>query len=466
MKLFQMTALYCVAWLIAENSSASAGKNSPEPGDTPPLLALSTVVQGPSLSEVDWAKLKGKVVVLEFWGTRCGPCLKAIPHWNQLAAQFRSKPVVFLSVSDDNKDDLAVFLKRTPIQGWVAVDQPFSPTRAAFDVVSIPHTVIVGPAGRIAAITHPTQLNARNLEEILDGKPTSLPAFVPYEQNAGDGTLAVSNLVPATVEVSIEGPFPQPNGAFDSRGWRKPDYQFNATKAYLRDALASVFDISPLLVMQKGNVPDGLYNISASAPPDKLPDLQASLIAAIKAKLGLIVITNLQPVEVYTLTVCPSNAPCLKPAQKGGGGGSRPGGFYGNGVRMEGIAASLEGPLQKPVIDQSGLIGRWNVDFKWEMSEGELLERRLSHKYYAILDSDPDKIDLAHLPQDLQKQLSADELEFLKTELAKPVEQRFRPDAAKVIEAARDQLGLDLKLTNRNMRTILIHATPSSESLR
>jgi thiol-disulfide isomerase/thioredoxin len=175
----QTMAFGCAISLFANDSFALAGKNSPRVGDIPPPLLLNDVVQGPTSADISWDKLKGKVVVLEFWGTRCAPCLKAIPHWNQLAAEFGSKPVVFLYISDDNKDDLAVFLKRTPIQGWVALDQPFSPTRMEFDVVGIPHTVIVDPAGRIAAITRPADVKAQSLDEILAGKPSTLPPFVP-----------------------------------------------------------------------------------------------------------------------------------------------------------------------------------------------------------------------------------------------------------------------------------------------
>jgi len=68
---------------------ASAGRNSPHVGEAPPPLAISDVVQGPAIGEITWHKLKGKVVVLEFWNTRCAPCIQAIPHLNELADEFR-----------------------------------------------------------------------------------------------------------------------------------------------------------------------------------------------------------------------------------------------------------------------------------------------------------------------------------------------------------------------------------------
>ena len=373
----------------------------------PPPLVLSEVVQGPAIGEISWDKLKGKVVVLEFWHTRCVACIKAIPHLNELVDAFSSKPVVFLGVSEDNKDHLKAFLKRTPVKGWLALDQPFNPTKTGFDLGGVPRTVIIDSTGRIAAITYPGELDAAHLAEILEGKPSSLPAFKPYVTDAGQDTNAVTNLPPTTVQVSIQGPFPQPKeGAFDVLSWEQPEYRFTAQKAFLRDVLWYFFDISSDLIIGKGKLPDGLYDISAAAPPDKLPELKAQFVEMLKTNLGIAILTKEQEVEVYAMTVCASNTPGLKATRKSGGGGERPGGFRVNGTFMKGIAFYLEAALDKPVIDETGLTGLWGVDIKWEMSESEL--------------------------------------------------HGGRPDPVKVIKAARDQLGLELKLVNRRLPVLLV----------
>jgi len=389
---------------------ASAGENSPRVGEAPPPLALSDVVQGPAIEGITWQKLKGKVVVLEFWDTQCAPCIQAIPHFNELVDKFSSKPIVFLGVSDDNKDSLKAFLRRKPIKGWLALDQAFNPTRSAFDVTGIPHTVIVDAAGKIAAITHPATLDAEHLQEILDGKASTLPAFKPDLSAVDEETVAVSNAPPTSVEVSIQGPFPQPHGAFNSRGWERPDYRFRAKKAFLRDVLSEFFDVSPGLIIEKGKLPGGLYDISAVAPPGKMPELKTQFVEELRKKLGIVILTRVQEVEIYSMTSRASNAPGLKATSKRGGGGQRPGGFYLDGTDIKSIAFYLEDALNKPVIDDTGLAGLWNADIKWEMSKSEL------------------------------DQESA--------------------DPAKVINAARDQLGLDLKRVNRNLPVLVVETRP------
>src|SRR5689334_7442186 len=61
---------------------------APKIGDAPPALQLGAVLQGPDRENIAWNAFKDKLVVLEFWNTGCGPCIAAIPHWNQLGAEF------------------------------------------------------------------------------------------------------------------------------------------------------------------------------------------------------------------------------------------------------------------------------------------------------------------------------------------------------------------------------------------
>jgi thiol-disulfide isomerase/thioredoxin len=48
--------------------------------------------------------LAGKVVLIDFWATWCGPCREALPHVRQIAQKFAGQPFVVLSVSLDNDE--------------------------------------------------------------------------------------------------------------------------------------------------------------------------------------------------------------------------------------------------------------------------------------------------------------------------------------------------------------------------
>ena len=59
--------------------------------------------------EGNLSDLKGKVVIVNFWATWCGPCLTEIPDLNRLQAEYRNDDLVILSVSDEERSLLQDF---------------------------------------------------------------------------------------------------------------------------------------------------------------------------------------------------------------------------------------------------------------------------------------------------------------------------------------------------------------------
>jgi len=65
-----------------------------------PNFALTTL-DGKALT---LESLSGKVVLIDFWATWCGPCREALPHVKEIAHKFEGQPFVVLSVSLDNDE--------------------------------------------------------------------------------------------------------------------------------------------------------------------------------------------------------------------------------------------------------------------------------------------------------------------------------------------------------------------------
>jgi thiol-disulfide isomerase/thioredoxin len=74
-----------------------------------PAFAITTTDgQRVSLDE-----LKGKVVLIDFWATGCGPCRQALPHMREIATKFHDEPLVVLSVSlNDDEQKWKDFVER------------------------------------------------------------------------------------------------------------------------------------------------------------------------------------------------------------------------------------------------------------------------------------------------------------------------------------------------------------------
>jgi len=143
----------------------------PGVGDVAPALHLANVVQGPDLDGINWKALKGKVVVLEFWATWCGPCIEAIPHLNELADHFEGKPVQFISIAKrDSLSRVKKLLHNKPMKGWVVLDE-VNKTSAAYGARSIPHTAIIDKDGKVVGSFYPKRITEHVLQNIIDGKP-------------------------------------------------------------------------------------------------------------------------------------------------------------------------------------------------------------------------------------------------------------------------------------------------------
>ncbi|HKI68997.1 MAG TPA: TIGR03435 family protein [Verrucomicrobiae bacterium] len=358
-------------WFFTSNSFAIADAGGPKIGDIPPPLALTKTVQGPPASEISWDKLKGKVVVLEFWATWCGPCVKAIPHLNELVEEFKGKPVVFISVTSENEDVVRLFLKKHPIKAWIGLDD-YEVLNKEFHVEGIPHAVIVGSDGRIAAIAHPAEIEAKHLNEVLAGKKCSLPPPTVYTISRFTNQV-VPNQAPPLYEISIrEHKMPQ-----NIRGpicmWSQiPDgCGFEGKIATIESALNFVFDKSAVRTEIKCKLPEGFYDFDLRAPVGHTNELQNEFISALQTTFGLEVKQTQKLMDVYLLTQVSTNAPGLRKVEKSGGSGQVPGGFRLNGTTIKVIAGYLELALAKPVLDKTGLKGFFAVDMKWKLSEAE-----------------------------------------------------------------------------------------------
>lgn len=102
----------------------------------------------------DLAKERDQVVILDFWATWCGPCVRALPEMIDAFAALDSKRVKFIAVNQaESPETVTAFLKS---RDWgslaVGLDHDQSAGKA-YGVEGIPHTVIVGPDGKVAHVS-------------------------------------------------------------------------------------------------------------------------------------------------------------------------------------------------------------------------------------------------------------------------------------------------------------------------
>jgi peroxiredoxin len=101
-----LRVLSILAFTIILSTAAFAQKNKP--------LAENFSAATLDGQTVELESLKGKVVVMTFWSTRCAICVAEIPRLNQIAKSYQGKDVVFLGLTTDNPSIVESFLKSKP----------------------------------------------------------------------------------------------------------------------------------------------------------------------------------------------------------------------------------------------------------------------------------------------------------------------------------------------------------------
>ena len=93
--------------------------------------------------------LAGKVVVLDFWASWCGPCKKQMPILDRVAQSYADTGVTFVGVSTDTDADAALeFLKATPVSYSSVLDLTGEVSRD-FGVTGLPTLVIIDAEGKV-----------------------------------------------------------------------------------------------------------------------------------------------------------------------------------------------------------------------------------------------------------------------------------------------------------------------------
>jgi len=106
--------------------------------------------------KVDLVSFRGRVIVIEFWATWCGPCREEIPVLNQIFKAYKEKGLVIIGISLDRKppQEVKEFLDHLQVEyinvmGGEEIFEKYSQTANLGPIRGIPATFIIDRQGQI-----------------------------------------------------------------------------------------------------------------------------------------------------------------------------------------------------------------------------------------------------------------------------------------------------------------------------
>lgn len=159
-----LPALFCTMLLLtmggcgADNDSSPATASRTSPPSPAGTSYETDSVSAPDLTlktmdgeQINLAEQQGKVILVNFWATWCGPCRKEIPDLTQLYSDLQDDGLLIVGIAVDKEGAEVVkpFLEKQSVNYPIVLD-PDQSTEKHFDAMyGLPTTYVVNPEGKI-----------------------------------------------------------------------------------------------------------------------------------------------------------------------------------------------------------------------------------------------------------------------------------------------------------------------------
>jgi thiol-disulfide isomerase/thioredoxin len=118
-----------------------------------------------------WDDYRGRVVLVDFWATWCGPCRKEMPHVKELYEKRQADGLAVVGISvDKDQAALAQYLEENQIAWETVAGDETQKLAKKYGVRGIPTMVVVDRQGKIAAVAHNVEALHSTIEKLLADK--------------------------------------------------------------------------------------------------------------------------------------------------------------------------------------------------------------------------------------------------------------------------------------------------------
>jgi len=137
-----MKKIFLYLLLVGAGSMCFSGSTTTDENNTTPTKPFSFVFEDLNGNEVNLDELHDKTVFLNFWSTRCAPCIHEMPSIAVAQKKLKDTNFVFYTVSDDMPMNILKFQRKNKQK--FPFKYLYSPVnKNSFDVQYLPHTYVL-----------------------------------------------------------------------------------------------------------------------------------------------------------------------------------------------------------------------------------------------------------------------------------------------------------------------------------
>ncbi len=343
----------------------------PEVGKKAPEIHLEKVLNNTGNSQISLSEFKGqKIVILEFWATWCGACLQAMKHLDSLQKKFKNDLIV-IPITLEDAATVEKYLQKSKIGLLVGIDADSSCFKT-YDPQTVPHSVVIDKKGIIVGITRPEEITPRKIQDLIEGKAVDFKRKkrINKEKIEQEGKEVTSDVI------------------FYVKFRKASEDEPAFFKAYRDKARVTASSITiPMLLQFAYQLPSSKrvvldvknasqysfqnaqkYYFDLVVPEFRKKEIYDIMINILKQSLQIDFNIEKRRMKVKVLTLVDKNK--LQPSTSNITEQyfKRPE-FNARNVTIDVLARYLENFSPYPVVNETGLTGKYDIQFEWNFAD-------------------------------------------------------------------------------------------------
>ena len=369
-KLLFVLLLFSVASVTGQNYILKTGDHFPG-------VVLKPMVNAP----FDQLYLDGydskKIFILNFWGTWCSPCIPEMDSLAKLQEKFQQQ-IQVIGVSNDPGARLKKYIASKPSNIWLASDTS-SLLYQMLNLASVGYCAILDAHKNIIAVVNTDSVNVKLINRILKGEKIESDAKTAEVSHTDKDPFGIDSLQAGSFTIRSYMKGQQTRGQVPNSGpfaFRRRTYYNLPSATLYRDAYDVVSQSQLIYDFDKKKYDDfndknQLYCFDILVKPEEKDSLLSIMQRKLNQSLPIKARTEMRTMPVYLLKQkhgSQLNLPASKSEKLSYGFSGN--GFEGTGVTLDEFShIYLSNELQYPVVNESGLTGRYDIKTENDMRD-------------------------------------------------------------------------------------------------